>query len=299
MSAVPSMRSWPDATLAPAGTVMSSDGVEVAYYELGGEGPPLVLAHATGFCGPVLAPLAGELAGRFRCFALDLRGHGRSSRPRSGNWQWPGFADDVLAVVALLGLERPVAFGHSCGGAAILLAEEHLPGTFAGLYCYEPIVYPGDPPIGPSVEGNTMAAGALRRRVGFASRHDALANFSSKLPFSAMVPGALAAYVDNGFETAPDGSLMLRCRREDEAAIYTLGFAHDAFGRLPAVGCPTAVVLGSQSQTFGPLEGGFLNALGDRLPQGMTATLPGLGHFGPLDDPVTVARSVVDLISVD
>ena len=49
----------------------STDGVEVAAYDLGGKGPPLLLAHATGFHAHVFVPLAGRLAGRFHCFAFD------------------------------------------------------------------------------------------------------------------------------------------------------------------------------------------------------------------------------------
>ena len=66
----------------PAAAVTTPDGVAVAYYDFGGNGPPLLLAHATGFCGPVLAPLAARLRARFHCVALDLRAHGASDRPR-------------------------------------------------------------------------------------------------------------------------------------------------------------------------------------------------------------------------
>src|SRR5271155_2252192 len=105
--------------MAPAGRVTTPDGVAVAYYDLGGNGPPLLLAHATGFCGPVLAPLAAHLRAQFNCVALDLR------------------------ALAHLGLDRPFGFGHSCGGAALFLAEEARLGTFRALYCFEPVVYPG------------------------------------------------------------------------------------------------------------------------------------------------------------
>ena len=97
------------------------------------------------------------------------------------------------------GLDRPCGFGHSCGGAALLLAEEARPGTFAGLYCFEPVIYPGDDPLAPTFEGNPLAAGALRRREAFGSRREAIANFAGKAPFDRLDPDALAAYVDNGF----------------------------------------------------------------------------------------------------
>ncbi|MBK9558733.1 MAG: hypothetical protein IPO44_03905 [Candidatus Microthrix sp.] len=35
----------------PTATITSADGLELALWHLGGEGPPLLLAHATGFAG--------------------------------------------------------------------------------------------------------------------------------------------------------------------------------------------------------------------------------------------------------
>ena len=192
---------------APSGRVTTPDGVGVAYYDFGGGGPPLLLVHATGFCGPVLAPMAVHLRRRFHCVALDLRAHGASDPPPDGDFDWHGFAADVLGVVDLLGLARPSGFGHSCGGAALLLAEEARPGTFAALYCFEPVVYPGDDPPAPTIEGNPLAIGALRRRQEFASRRQAIENFEAKAPFDRLSPDALAAYVDNGFTPVVGGGI--------------------------------------------------------------------------------------------
>ena len=79
--------------------VRSTGGVDVALHDLGGDGPPLLLTHATGFCGPVWRPLARHLADRYHAYAPDLRGHGESVTPVGLDFHWGGFADDVLAVV--------------------------------------------------------------------------------------------------------------------------------------------------------------------------------------------------------
>ena len=81
--------------------------------------------------------------------------------------EWDGFADDVLAVVDAWGVDDLVAVGHSKGGAALLLAEQRRPGTFAALFCYEPVVSsaPGSA-CSPTTEDNPLAQGALRRRDG-------------------------------------------------------------------------------------------------------------------------------------
>src|SRR5690242_9440787 len=55
---------------------------------------------------------------------LDMRGHGESIRPTPGVYSLPLTADDALALIAELGLERPVLIGHSWGGAtAMVLAS--------------------------------------------------------------------------------------------------------------------------------------------------------------------------------
>ncbi|HVC70337.1 MAG TPA: alpha/beta hydrolase [Acidimicrobiales bacterium] len=273
---------------SPSGRARTADGVGVAYYELGGSGPALLLVHATGFCGAVLGPMAGELIDRYRCIAFDLRGHGCSDRPPGGDFGWYGFAADVLGVVDHLGLEEVAGFGHSCGGAALLLAEEARTGTFRALYCFEPIVYAGETPPAPTADGNPLSDGARRRREIFGSRDEALENFSGKAPFDQLDPEVLAAYLDNGFAPGADG-IRLRCHREDEAEVYDHSLAHDAFGHLGDVRCPVTLACGAETDAIGP---GALKRFARRLARSQVEVYSGLGHFGPLADPGAVARSV-------
>jgi len=178
---------------------IGADGVSIAVYDFGGDGPDLLLAHATGFHAHVLEPMIGHLLASFHCYAFDARGHGASGVPDNGDFDWHRSAGDVLAVLDHLGLERPYGFGHSAGGALVLLAEEQVPGTWRALYTYEPVIFhPGllaPPSEAPTAATNPLAAGALRRRTDFPSRADAFANFAAKPPFSVLAPDALRAYV--------------------------------------------------------------------------------------------------------
>ncbi|HEX3840899.1 MAG TPA: alpha/beta hydrolase [Acidimicrobiales bacterium] len=280
------------------GRCTTPDGLEIATYDFGGDGPDLLLVHATGFCAGVFTPMARHLAADFHCWGIDLRAHGRSDSPPDRDFSWSGFGIDVLSAIDHLGLDRPYGFGHSCGGAAVLLAEESLPGTFRALYCYEPVVFPGPPAelVGDSMTGNPMSEAARRRRETFPSPTDAFLNFSSKPPFGDLDPDALQAYVDCGFETLPieeggDGeTIRLRCRREDEAEIYAHGASHDAYAHLGEVGCPVWLVGGDQTSTIGRSA---LEADAEQLPASTIEVVPGVGHFGPLQRPDRVAASII------
>jgi pimeloyl-ACP methyl ester carboxylesterase len=264
----------------------STDGLEIAAWDLGGDGPPMVLAHATGFHGQVWRPLAAHLDG-FHCYSFDERGHGDSVTQPGYQFDWTGFADDSLATVDGFGMERPYGVGHSAGGAALLMAEAARPDTFRALYVWEPVVMPFDVP--PAPQESPLSEGALRRRDAFPSREDAYANYASKPPFSVLHPDALRAYVDHGFADADDGQVRLKCRPADEAQMYRMGSAHRAFSRFGEVGCPVVVACGADTDGFGPA---LVELQAARLPHARTDVLSGLGHFGPLQDPAAVAASV-------
>jgi pimeloyl-ACP methyl ester carboxylesterase len=267
-------------------TVSSTDGVQLAVHDLGGNGPPILFAHATGFCGPTWGPVAAQLP-EWHGWAVDFRCHGRSTRPAGGDLDWSGTGDDVLATVDALDLRGAVGVGHSMGGAALLLAEQRRPGTFASLWLFEPVVIPPGtfPDDGRS---NPLADGAARRREVFPSFDAAYANFAAKPPMSSFRPESLRAYVDGGFELQPDGNVLLRCRAADESRFYLMGSRHGAYDHLGEVGCPTTVVRGAPDA--GPHA--FADAVAGRLPRGRLEELGSVSHFGPMEDPPLVATSI-------
>ena len=272
---------------SPSSRVVAADGVAVAVHDLGGTGPPIVFSHATGLHGLVWRSVAAHLADSFACRSFDQRGHGDSGVPEDLDFDWRGFALDTLAVVAGLGA-RPFGVGHSSGATALLLADQARPGTFSALYCYEPVVVPADPPLGRDL-GNWLAAGARRRRDAFASRDEARGHYARKPPFDRWAPEALADYVEHGFADQPDGSVRLKCRGEHEALVYEMASAHDGFSRMGEVRCPVAVVRGGDTDAMSPPA---ITGLLERLPDARVEVLPGLGHFGPLEDPAAVGASI-------
>lgn len=271
--------------------VPSSQGTSIAVHDLGGTGPTLLICHATGFCGGAYRPLAGHLAPHHHVFALDARGHGESTPPLDGDFDWSGMADDVAAAAAAVTDAAPGpthVVGHSMGGAAALLAEYRRPGTFASAYLYEPIV-PPEAIAGAGALSNPMADASRRRREVFPSRAEALWRYASRPPLDVLQAASLAAYVTHGFEDLPDGEVRLRCRGEHEARTFAAtGGIHLAL--VADVALPTIVAVGG---TDVGMVADMSPALVAALPHAALQHHPLLGHFGPLQDPAAIAGAIV------
>jgi len=279
------------------GFVEAADGVPIAAWQLGGTGPPLLVAHATGFHTGCYRALAGGLVDRFRVVGIDCRGHGRSGTPplaagedgRVPAMGWDRFADDVLAVVDALDLRGGFAFGHSCGGATLLLAEQRQPGTFAGIFTYEPVVAPPAFWAAWPAAGPDPGRAALRRRAVFASRAAAVQHYGDKQSLSCLRPDVLGDYVEGGFADQADGTVRLRCDPAAEAATFAMARHNQVWDHLPLVACPTTFACGAAPSDFGAEAAAALAA---RAPRGRREVHPALGHLGPLEDPDEVALAV-------
>jgi pimeloyl-ACP methyl ester carboxylesterase len=271
--------------------VPSTDGVQVAVHDLGGDGPTVLYSHATGLLGRLYLPLARELPG-YRGLALDYRGHGDSTAPVNGRFDWHGMREDALAVLDALELHDLYGFGHSMGGAVLLMTELARPGTFRALALYEPIVFPPDRVLmdGPA----PIVVGARRRRPEFASRDAAYDNFSSKPPLNVLAPEVLRLYVDHGFRDTPAGTVRLKCEPESEARTFEMNMSFDTYGRLPEIMCPV-LVMSEPAQDLSPSTSAEETA--SRLPQGRYHRFDQLDHFGPLEDPAGVASVVADFFA--
>ena len=85
------------------------------------------------------------LTPQFHVYAVDMRGHGRSDQALPSTVPHePCPVSDVLTIIAQLGLERPLVFGHSLGGVVAIEAEVRRPGTWAAIFAFEPVI-PGFP----------------------------------------------------------------------------------------------------------------------------------------------------------
>jgi pimeloyl-ACP methyl ester carboxylesterase len=86
--------------------------------------PSMLLLHGITSSAQSWVRVGPALATHYRVYAFDMRGHGESIKPPPGAYSLRHTADDAVAFIEILGLERPVLIGHSWGGAtAIVLAS--------------------------------------------------------------------------------------------------------------------------------------------------------------------------------
>lgn len=101
-------------------TVTGAGGVPLHVLDAGPEdAPAVVLLH--GFAQSAWSWVHQLTAPHpLRIVAPDLRGHGLSGKPEAGYDEDRAWADDVAALIAELGLERPVLGGWSYGGLVVM-----------------------------------------------------------------------------------------------------------------------------------------------------------------------------------
>ena len=78
------------------------------------DGPVLFLMHGIPQSWCMWRPILPELAKHFRCIAIDLKGYGQSDK-RRGDYRHEGVADQVVALLDTLGIDRFSLFSHDRG----------------------------------------------------------------------------------------------------------------------------------------------------------------------------------------
>jgi haloacetate dehalogenase len=92
---------------------MHVDGLRL-HCRLAGEGPLLVLLHGWPQTGHCWRHLIGPLSAGHTVVAPDLRGYGRSDKPRGG-FDKRTMAEDIRGVMRALGFETATVIGHDRG----------------------------------------------------------------------------------------------------------------------------------------------------------------------------------------
>ena len=117
-----------------------ADGVALAadaWTPVEGSQPPFVLVHGLASNARLWDGVAAALVAHGHpVVTVDLRGHGRSSKP-DGPYDVPTVAGDLAALIERLELDRPVVAGQSWGGNVVLELAVRRPSLARGIVCVD------------------------------------------------------------------------------------------------------------------------------------------------------------------
>jgi pimeloyl-ACP methyl ester carboxylesterase len=227
------------------------------YYDVHGEGPPLMLLHGAYMNADMMAPLAQGLARTRQVIVPEMQAHGRTAdvdRPLS----YEQMGDDAAALIRHLELGQADVVGYSMGGgAALQLAIRH-----------------------PELVRRLVVASAGYRFDGMPA--EALAVFPSITP---------ELFAGTPMETeykrlAPNADDFPRLV-EKLKTLDTTDFAWPE-DDIRGISAPTLIVLGDSDgiriehavEMFKLRGGGVMGDLAG-MPQSQLAVLPGTSHFVP------------------
>lgn len=272
---------------------LAVNGSALTVFEWSGTGTPLLFVHATGFHARCWDQVIAALPGR-HCYAVDMRGHGRSAKP-APPYRWDAFASDLVELGDQLGLRGAIGIGHSMGGHSATLAAALQPSLFAKLLLLDPTILRPERYTEHALEEEHFAA---RRRNQWDSVEAMFDRFKDRAPFASWNRAVLRDYCEFGLLPAPAGDgLVLACPPAIEASIYQHGNVTNIYPHLASIEIPVQIVRAgrestglqdmSASPTAPDLVRHFRNA--------QDLCLPAHSHFIPMEAPELVAQWIREL----
>jgi pimeloyl-ACP methyl ester carboxylesterase len=232
---------------------VEANDIEV-YYEVQGEGEPLVLIPYLAADQACYAFQVADYAKRFTCYTVDLRGAGLSGKPE-GRYSTELFADDVAAFMRAVGIGRAHVSGLSLGAATGLWLAAKYPDLVKTLSLHS-CWTASDEFLRVVVRGWQTAATALGNTTDMV--------IQSIFPwcFTPELYAARPEYIDGladfvrGRPMPPVPAFL----RQSDAAI-----AHDATGVLGLIEAPAQITFGRHDAVTsirfaGPLTDGIKNS---------------------------------------
>jgi pimeloyl-ACP methyl ester carboxylesterase len=228
--------------------------------------PALVMVHGLGGTSNVWYPQIRALAGTFRIVAFDVEGAGRSSRRESGKISIESHAEDVIALMASLGIGKAHLAGHSMGTVVCQHVAAKHPDKVASLVLFGPLPEPAEAGRGP-----------LRDRA-------ATARSKGMLPVAdATVQAATSADTKENQPVAAGFIRELVMRQDAEGyARNCEALAEARAADLKAIACPTLLVTGDEDKVGPPATA---EAMARLIPQARVVVLEKCGHWTGIERP--------------
>lgn len=261
-----------------------SNGIEL-YYEVHGEGQPLVLISGIGYSSWQWHKMVPFLAEHFQVITFDNRGVGQSDKPE-GPYSSQLLAADTVGLLDALNIDRAIIAGHSMGGfIAQAIVLDHPQCVEKLILCSTNFGGPNHVPITPE---------AMKVLTDVTS--DALTRFKNGLAVST-APG----WADKNPEMI-DEWIKWRIANPIEPVYYqaqlAIGLAllpeEAAFeNKLKNISVPTLILFGAHDKVV-PMENADL--LAKQLSGSQTRILPDAGHFFSLEVPEEASRVIIDFV---
>lgn len=258
------------------------DGVDVAYVDSGGSGPPVVFVHGLSSWLGFWDAQIRHYSGSYRVLALDLPGYGASGRPDAPCTP-PWYAGVVDQWMAAVGVPHAVVVGHSMGGQiAMTLALDH-PDRVDALVLSAPAGF------------ETFAPGAARWMKDFWTEDRALKSSEEEVRM-AFTQQVFARYDDHVEKLIEERVRMGRdpsFRGTSVAVSRSIAgmIDHPVIDRLDRIGVPTLIVFGTADAMIpNPVfTGGRTKTIAERglqaIPDARLVMVTGAGHTVHHDAP--------------
>ena len=122
---------------------VAARGARIRFVEAG-SGLPLILVHDYLASRVAWDDVLPRLAENFHVIALDLPGFGESEKPPPSRYRYDfdGFSESVIDLIAALGLTRVSLCGHAMGGGVSLTVAASYPHVVRKLVLVNPLIYP-------------------------------------------------------------------------------------------------------------------------------------------------------------
>jgi pimeloyl-ACP methyl ester carboxylesterase len=251
------------------------NGIEV-YYETAGEGPPVLLLHGLGSSTLDWEYQVPELARSYRVITMDVRGHGRSSRP-PGPYRVTQFAQDAVALLRTLNAAPAHVVGLSMGGMIAFQMAVDASEAVRSLT----IINSGPAMI---LQGMQKAALALRfaivRLFGMKTMGGMIAKKIFPLPDQAELRQTLIARMA---ENDPRAYL--------DAVRAINGWSVEE--RIGEIQCPVLIVASDQDYT--PVA--WKHAYAAKIPGARVAVVKDSRHVAPVDQPEQVNQILLQFLA--
>ncbi len=257
--------------------VSRANGVDI-HYEKVGSGPPLVLIHALPFDHNLWLFQVERFSSRFTTIAMDLRGWGRSAKPRTP-FSLEDMGRDILGVLSDEGIPSgAIVLGCSIGSKLALM-----------LACDHPEIFKAAILVG----GNSGPQNQFDHRIVAYRSHQAAGTLKDyhlgHLRHSvtqAWADGPVARYLFQGFVERGEA-----LDAESIAQVFQALTVSDLTPRLAAYKSPTLIVNGEFDNA---LKGGTRTAA--LLPHAEHRVIPGTGHCCFLEEPAGLNALVQDFL---